>query len=127
MTAESKVLKYPDIPDTTHQFGALLQYGTTYELMEFLPTQQIKVSSRMAEEHAEEQMIEHALTWTMESDDEGPLARVGRQQNARLQRTGIELPPLNAALVEVHWQLARTTIGAKDMPAKSKIVWKTVK
>ena len=43
-TEESEVLKYPDIPDTAHEFGALLQFGTTYELMEFMATQQIKVS-----------------------------------------------------------------------------------
>ena len=46
----------------------------TYELMEFLATQQIKVSQRMAEEHAEQQMIECALTRTTESEDDGPLA-----------------------------------------------------
>ena len=44
LTAESEVLSYPDIPDTAHEFGALLQFSTTYELMEFLATQQIKVS-----------------------------------------------------------------------------------
>ena len=44
LTAESEVLNYPDIPDTAHEFGVLLQFGTTYELMEFLATQQIKVS-----------------------------------------------------------------------------------
>ena len=61
-TAEREVLNYADILDTTHEFGALLQFGTTYELMEFLATQQIKVWQRMAEEHAEQQMIERALT-----------------------------------------------------------------
>ena len=78
LIAESEVLRYPDIPDTTHEFGTLLQFGTTYELMEFLATHQIKVSQRMAEEHAEQQMIEQALTSTVESEDEGPLAKVGR-------------------------------------------------
>ena len=68
-------MKYPDIPDTTHEFGTLLQFGTTYELMEFLTTQQIKVSQRMAKEHAEQQMIERALTRTAESEDEGPFAK----------------------------------------------------
>ena len=40
---------------------------------------------------------------------------------------GIELPPLNAALVEVHRELAKVSIGAKDMATKNKNVWKTVK
>ena len=78
LTAESEVLRYPDSMDTTHEFGTLLQFGTTYELMEFLATHQIKVSQRMAEEHAEQQMIKRPLTGTTESEDEGPLAKVGR-------------------------------------------------
>ena len=44
LMVESKVLKYLDIPDRAHEFGALLQFGTTYELMDFLAMQQIKVS-----------------------------------------------------------------------------------
>ena len=69
LTTKSEVLHYPDIPDTAHEFGALLQFGTTYELMEFLATHQIKVFQRMAEEHAEQQMNECALTQTAESKD----------------------------------------------------------
>ena len=98
LTAESEVLAYPDIPDTAHEFGALLQFGTSYKLMEFLATQQIKVSQRMVEEHEEQQMIERALTRTAESEDEEPLAKVGRKRNAGVRRVGIELPPLNTAL-----------------------------
>ena len=37
-TYEVEVLSYLDIPDTTHEFGALLQFGTTFKLMEFLAT-----------------------------------------------------------------------------------------
>ena len=44
LTSESEVLSYLDIQDTAHDFGAHLKFGTTYELMEFLATQQIKVS-----------------------------------------------------------------------------------
>mgnify|MGYP007007547725 CR=1 FL=1 len=105
--AESEVLKYPDIPDTTHEFGALLQFGTIYELMEFFATHQIKVPQRMVEEHVEQQMIKRALTRTAESEDEGSLARVGRQRNVRIRRMGIELPPLNVALVEGQYQRQR--------------------
>ena len=78
LRAESEVLAYPDILDTAHEFGALLQSGTTYELMGFLATQQIKVSHRMTEEHVEQQMIARALTHTTESEDEEPLAKVGQ-------------------------------------------------
>ena len=81
----------------------------------------------MAEEHAEQQMIEWASTQRAESEDKGLLARVGRQRNVDIRRMGIELPPLNTNLVEVHRELARVTMGAKDMATKNKNVWKTVK
>ena len=81
----------------------------------------------MVEEHAERQMIERTLTQMAESDDEEQLARVGRQRNANIRRMGMELPPLNVALVEVHRELAKVSMGAKDMVIKNKNVWKTVK
>ena len=70
--------------------------------MEFLVTQQIKVSRRMAEDYTEQQMIERALTQMAESEHEGPLRKVGQKHNVGVRRFGIELPPLNVALVEVH-------------------------
>ena len=123
---KSKVLKYPYIPVTTHEFDALLQFGATYELMEFLETQQIKLSQRMAEEHDEQQIIERALTRMVESEDEGPLTKVGRKCNVGVGRVRIKLPPLSVALVEEHKELAKVSIGAKDMAIKNKNVWKTV-
>ena len=38
LTFEAEVLSYPVIPDIVHEFAALLQFGTTFELMEFLVT-----------------------------------------------------------------------------------------
>ena len=99
----------------------------TYELMEFLATQQIKVSQRMAEEHVEQQMIECAVTQTAKSEDEGPLAKVGRLRSVGIRRMGIELPPLNAALVEVHRELAKVSLSTKDMAIKNKSAWNIVK
>ena len=46
--------------------------------------------------------------------------KIGRMRNADEGRIGIELPPLNAALVEVHWELATVRNGAKDMVMKNK-------
>ena len=54
-TAESEGLKYPDIPESAHEFATLLQFRKTYELIEFLAMQQIKVSQRMIQENAEQQ------------------------------------------------------------------------
>ena len=81
----------------------------------------------MAEEHAERQMIECALTQMAESEDEEPLARVGRKRKAGVRRIGIKLPLLNMALVEVHRELTKVTLDVKDMVIKNKNVWKTVK
>ena len=74
----------------------------------------------MAKEHAEQKMIERVLTSTTESEDEGPLAKVGRERNVGIRHMGIELPPLHATLVEVHRELARVSVGAKDMAIKNK-------
>ena len=62
-----------------------------------------------------------------ESEDEGPLAKVGRKRNAGVRHVGIEIPPLNAALLEVHSELANFNIGTKDMAIKNKNVWRIVK
>ena len=75
----------------------------------------------------EQQMIECALMRMEESEDEGSLTKVGRQQNAGICRMGIELPSLNTALVEVHRELAKVSMGMKDMAIKNKNVWKIVK
>ena len=56
-----------------------------------------------------------------------PLAKVGKKHNAGIRRIGIELSPLNAALMEVLRELARVSLGANDMAIKNKNVWKTIK
>ena len=136
LTSDNIVLAYLDIPDVANEFVALLHFnefvallhfGTSFELMEFLATQQIKVSQRMVEEHAERQMIERALPGTTESEDEQPLAKIGRMRNTTQCRMGIKLPPLNTALVEVHRELAMSCIGAKDMAYKNKAARKAEK
>ena len=64
LTLDNVVMAYPEIPDVAHEFAARLHFGTTFEVMEFLAGQQIKLSQRMAEEHV--QMIECALAGTTE-------------------------------------------------------------
>ena len=65
-TPDNVVMPYPKIPDVAHEFTARLQFGSSFEVMDFLEGQQIKLSQRMAEEHAETQMIQHALARTAE-------------------------------------------------------------
>ena len=66
------------------------------------------------------QMIQCALAGTVEREDERALNKIGRMWNADEGRIGIELPPLNAALVEVHRELATVRNNAKDMVTKNK-------
>ena len=117
---DNEVMAYPEIPDVTHEFTARLQFGTTFELMEFLAQQQTTLSRRMAEEYADMQMIQRALAGTAEQTDERALEKIGRMGNADEGRIWIELPPSNAALVKVHRELATVRHDAKDMVIKNK-------
>ena len=74
----------------------------------------------MADEHADMQMIQRALAGSVERKEERALDKIGRLRNADEGRIGIELPPLNTALVEVHRELATIRHGAKDMVTKNK-------
>ena len=41
---DNEVMAYPEIPNVEHEFAARLQFGTTFEVMEFLAGHQIKLS-----------------------------------------------------------------------------------
>ena len=103
-----------------HEFAALLQFSTTFEVMEFSAGQQITLSQRMEEEHVEMQSIQRALACTATREDERALGKIGRGWNADEGRIGIELPPLNTTLVEFHRELATVRNGAKDTVTKNK-------
>ena len=106
---------------TTKAFEALSQNGATYELIDFLAKLQIAVAAKMAQEHAEQQVIERALHYEPPSDDEPKLKKVGRKRATRKHRTGIELPELNMALIETYRELNCATRAAKDMAANIKV------
>ena len=95
--------------------------------MEFLAKQQLTLTQRMVDEHADMQMIQRALVSTAERTEGCALDKIGRMRNADEGRIGIELPPLNTALVEVHRELATVRHGAKDMVTKNKCLKKKEK
>ena len=95
--------------------------------MEFLAGQQIKLSQRMADEHAEMQMIQRVMAGTTEREDKRTFDKIGRMWNVDEGRISIELPPLNAALVEVHRELSTVRNGAKDTVIKNKCLKKKEK
>ena len=102
-------------------YGALLQHGTTYELIDFLARLQVVTTTRMAQEHAEQQVIERALDNEPALDDEPKLQTVGRKRATKKHCTRIELPELNTALVETYRELYHATRATKDMAANIKI------
>ena len=55
----------------------------------------------------------------MEHTEGCALDKIERMRNADEGRIGIELPPLNAVLVEVHGELTNVRHGAKDMVTKN--------
>ena len=52
--AETDVFALRDMPAESFELGALLQHGTTYELIDFLARLQVAAADRMAQEHAEQ-------------------------------------------------------------------------
>ena len=65
---------YKDLPAEAYEFSALLQLGTTFELMDFL------TAARKAEEHAESKMIQRALMVELEPKDDRALQKIGRKK-----------------------------------------------
>mgnify|MGYP000571319849 CR=1 FL=1 len=51
-----------------------------YELIDFLAHLQVPAASRMAQEHAEQEVIERALDNEPASDDEPKLRKAGRKR-----------------------------------------------
>ena len=106
---------------TTKAFEALSQNGATYELIDFLAKLQIAVAAKMAQEHAEQQVIERALDNEPASDDEPKLQKVGRKRATKKRCTRIELLELNTTLIETYKELNQATRAAKDMAANLKV------
>ena len=123
--SEDEVLGYRDLPAEAYEFSALLRFGTTYELVDFLARAQIQAATRMAEEHAEIKMIQKALLGETEHEEDRAaqdraLQKIGRKKQSKHQALLMPVPELNTALVEVYRDLDHTTRAAKDMARKLK-------
>ena len=117
---EDEGMGYKDLPVEAYEFSALLQLGTTYELMEFLARAQVVAATRMADEHVECKMIQRALAGELEPQEDRALQKIGRKKQPKSTQLLIELPDLNAALVEAYRALERTTRAAKQITRCSK-------
>ena len=94
----NEVLGLPDIQPATHEFATLLQFGTSYELVDWL-AKQLQFSSELLEqEHKDWEMIQNAMLGDLEPEEERELQRIGRQREAKKK----EMSSLNTTLVESH-------------------------
>ena len=118
--SEDDVLGYKELLVEAYEFSALLRLGTTYKLMEFLTRAQVSAATCMAEEHAENKTIQHALVDELEPEEDRALQKIGRKKQPKSTQLLIELPDLNAALVEAYRDLDRTTRAAKQIARCSK-------
>ena len=93
---------FSDIPPAAHELAAILQFGTSYESVEWLTRRLQEVSEGMAQEYRDQIMIQKLLSGVVDSEDQYEVDRIGRQRNAKNRGEAIQMPPLHEALVEVH-------------------------
>ena len=68
---------FPEIPPAAHELAAILQLGTSYELVEWLARRLHEVFERMAQEHRDQIMIQKTLRGTIDSQDQREIDRIG--------------------------------------------------
>ena len=66
VTPVREATAFPEIPPTAHELAAILQFRTTYELVEWLARRLQEVSERMAQEHRDQIMIQKTLRGTID-------------------------------------------------------------
>ena len=67
-----------DIPPTTNELAAILQFGTSYELIEWLARRLHEVLERMAQEHRDQIMIHKSLSGAVEPQEQQEVDQIGR-------------------------------------------------
>ena len=115
MATVSEALGFSDIPASAHELTAILQFGTSYELVEWLARRLQEVSERLAQEHKDQIMIQKWLGRVVELEEQAEVDRIGRQRNAKNRGEAIQIPPLHEALVEVHREYEKVSRFARDM------------
>ena len=94
----------------------------TYELIDFLARLQVAATTRMVQEHAEQQAIQRALDNEPALDDEPKLQKIGRNRATKKRRTHMELPELNMALVETYRELDHEHARLRIWPQTFKLL-----
>ena len=109
-----------DIPPAAHELAAILQFGTSYELVEWLARRLTEVSERLAQEHHDRIMIQKSLRGVLEPQEKAEVEKIGRKRNAQNRGEAIEMPPLHEALVEIHREYEKARKAANDMAERYK-------
>ena len=65
-----EVLGLPKLPPTTHELVAIMQFGTSYELVEWLAQRLHEISGLLAQEHKDRIMIQKAMIRAIEHEDQ---------------------------------------------------------
>ena len=68
-----QVVGFSDIPPAAHELATIVQFGTSYELVEWLARRLQEVSERMAQEHMDQIMIQKSLSGVVELEEQQEL------------------------------------------------------
>ena len=66
----NEILGIPDIPLVAHEIVAILCFGTTYELVDYLAKRLQFASNQLTQEHKDWEMIQYAMLSALESEEE---------------------------------------------------------
>ena len=92
--------------------------------MDLLARAQVVAAAQMAEEHAETKMIQCSLIGELEPQEDRALQKIGRKKQAKNAPLLMELPDLNAALIEAYCNLDQTARAAREMARRIKTAQK---
>ena len=77
VTIVREATAFPEIPPVAHELAAILQFGTSYELVEWLAKRLQEVLEIMAQEHQDQIMIQKTLRGVVEPQDQQEIDRIG--------------------------------------------------
>ena len=77
--SEEEVMTFKDLPTEAYELGVILKYNMAYQLIDFPACLQVVAATRMAQDHAEQQMVEQTLDNELESDEEPKLQKIRRK------------------------------------------------
>ena len=117
-----EALGFSDIPTAAHELAAILQFGTSYELVDWLAKSLAEVSEWLAQEHKDRVLIQKSLSGLLESEEQAEVDKIRQKWHAKSKGEAIQMPPLHEALVKVHWDYERASKVARDMAERYKNV-----